>query len=37
LAIFSSIYANVGKLNPEIAGEDRAIVIVNHGQGIVAG
>jgi predicted dehydrogenase len=29
-----SIYANVARLNPEIAGEDRAIVIVNHGQGI---
>jgi predicted dehydrogenase len=29
-----SIYANASKLNPEIAGEDRAIVIVNHQQGI---
>src|SRR5208282_4460840 len=29
-----SIYAHAGKLNPRIAGEDRAIVILNHEQGV---
>ena len=29
-----SIFANTGKLNPRIAGEDRAIVIVNHRDGV---
>jgi predicted dehydrogenase len=29
-----SIYANVGKLNPKIAGEDRAIVVLNHHHGV---
>jgi predicted dehydrogenase len=29
-----SIYAQTGKLNPAVAGEDRAIVIVNHEHGV---